>query len=581
MGRRWGFGDSQSMAIGVGNNGISGPDRAGARNQRRAPSVLNSAFYPRQMLNGRFESLSGDSFDNSLGFKFPAPEGLTKFPPNDPVIRLLRGRAGAPAPDRPRRDGGLHGHGGHHRARVRPVRRRRRGRRCRRADASGYRNEPIRAAVVARFNESAAYRPRFARAFGMRPLPPGGIDFPMIANALAEFQASLTFTNAPIDRFARGWRSAMTPAQKRGALLVLRPGALRRVPRAWRGGSNEMFSDFREHVVAVPQIAPVFGVDKGNVKFDGPDADEDFGAEQVTGDPADRYAFRTSPLRNVSVQPAFFHNGAFTQIEDAIRHHLDVAASSGRLRSRPRRARPGPHPSPGADPADAGSARPHPGHADRPDRRRVRTTSWRSCATACSTRARCPTACAASSRSRCRAAWTSGSSRTACISNHLSMPFRHFLEVRMRVAANSLKLGAVLVVSTTALAAGFEPPHLPGGRGAVGVPGRNGRDHPAAERVPLPRRHRRRLRRRRRQRRGGVGRDQRRGHRRHAGARGPLHERGRPLRRPHDGLPAPARRPRRCAGGRWRPTSPGRPDRPTAWWTCSSPAARASPRACS
>ena len=79
--------------------------------------------------------------------------------------------------------------------------------------------------------------------------------------------------------------------------------------------------------MAVPQIAPEFAVDKGNVKFDGPGADEDFGAEQVTGDPADRYAFRTSPLRNVSVQPAFFHNGAFTQLEDAIRHHLDVAAS--------------------------------------------------------------------------------------------------------------------------------------------------------------------------------------------------------------------------------------------------------------
>ena len=118
----------------------------------------------------------------------------------------------------------------------------------------------------------------------------------------------------------------MTKAQKRGALLFF--GRARCVEcHAVAGGSNEMFSDFREHVVAVPQIAPLFGVGKGNVKFDGPDADEDFGVEQVTGDPADRYAFRTSPLRNVAVQPAFFHNGAFTQLEDAIRHHLDVAAS--------------------------------------------------------------------------------------------------------------------------------------------------------------------------------------------------------------------------------------------------------------
>ena len=46
--------------------------------------------------------------------------------------------------------------------------------------------------------------------------------------------------------------------------------------------------------------------------FDGPGANEDFGREQVTGNPADRYAFRTSPLRNVTLQPAFMHDGAFT-----------------------------------------------------------------------------------------------------------------------------------------------------------------------------------------------------------------------------------------------------------------------------
>ena len=89
-----------------------------------------------------------------------------------------------------------------------------------------------------------------------------------------------------------------------------------------------MFSDFENHVLGVPQLAPVFGQDAGNVVFDGPGSDEDFGAEQITGDPADRYAFRSSPLRNVALQPAFFHNGAFTRLDDAIRHHLDVVQSA-------------------------------------------------------------------------------------------------------------------------------------------------------------------------------------------------------------------------------------------------------------
>jgi cytochrome c peroxidase len=85
-----------------------------------------------------------------------------------------------------------------------------------------------------------------------------------------------------------------------------------------------MFSDFSQHVIGVPQIAPV----AGNVTFDGPSQNEDFGLEQVTGDSNDRYKFRTSPIRNVSLQPAFFHNGAFTRLEDAVRHHLDVFKSA-------------------------------------------------------------------------------------------------------------------------------------------------------------------------------------------------------------------------------------------------------------
>lgn len=89
-----------------------------------------------------------------------------------------------------------------------------------------------------------------------------------------------------------------------------------------------MFSDFKMHVIGVPQIAPRFGIGEGNVLFDGPGHDEDFGLEQITGNPADRYKFRTSPLRNVALQRAFFHNGSMTRLEDAIAHHLDVYTSA-------------------------------------------------------------------------------------------------------------------------------------------------------------------------------------------------------------------------------------------------------------
>jgi len=322
-----GFGGSLSIAVGVDNNGVVGPGREGPYNQRRAPSVVNSGFLPKLMLNGRFVALSGDPFDNSRGFRFPAPEGTTRFPADDPEIRTLlaaqghipstelvemAGFTGTRGTIAPHFDAFDDGHGT-------PVPA---------PDASGFRNEPIRAVVLERFNDSAAYRERFGAIFNSgTPLPRGAITFAMIGRALAEFELSLTFADAPIDRFARGEREAMTWQEKRGALLFF--GSARCVScHAVSGASNEMFSDFENHVLGVPQIAPRFGVGLGNVVFDGPGQDEDFGAEQVSGDPADRYAFRTSPLRNAALQPAFFHNGSFTRLEDAIRHHLNVVRSA-------------------------------------------------------------------------------------------------------------------------------------------------------------------------------------------------------------------------------------------------------------
>jgi cytochrome c peroxidase len=320
-----GFGDSQSIAIGVQNNNLVGRNRSGPRNQRRAPTAANAAFYPKLMWNGRFSAPSGDPFDNSLGYLFPAPEGATQFPAGDPLVTHLltaqahipptelvevagfTGTAGTIGPEFDQFDDGL-------------------GETVPPPDASGFRNEPIRQAVLARLNGTPAYRSLFGESF---PEVAAGalIDFTMFGRAIAEFEFTLVFADAPIDRYARGDLQALTLPQKEGALVFFGKGGCTSC-HVVSGRSNEMFSDFRMHVVGVPQIAPRFGAGLGNVIFDGPGQDEDFGLEQITGDPADRYKFRTSPLRNAALQPAFFHNGAFTRLEDAIRHHLNVFESA-------------------------------------------------------------------------------------------------------------------------------------------------------------------------------------------------------------------------------------------------------------
>jgi cytochrome c peroxidase len=322
-----GFGDSQSIAIGVQNNNLVGDHRSGPRNQRRSPMALNAAFFPSLMWNGRFSAPSGSPFDNSQGYLFPAPEGATRFPANDPAVTHLliaqahipptelvevagfTGTAGTIAPEFDQFDDGL--------GEVVPP-----------PDSSGFRNEPIRQAVLARLNGTPEYRALFGARF---PQVAAGapIDFAMFGRAIAEFEFTLAYADAPIDRYARGRRDALTTQQKQGALIFFGRGRCASC-HAVSGKSNEMFSDFAMHVVGVPQIAPKFGVGTGNVTFDGPGHDEDFGLEQITGDPADRYKFRTSPLRNVALQAAFFHNGAFTRLEDAIRHHLNVFESARR-----------------------------------------------------------------------------------------------------------------------------------------------------------------------------------------------------------------------------------------------------------
>src|SRR5687768_16044838 len=96
-----GFGDSQSIAIGVENNNVVGPDRTGPRNQRRAPIILNNVFFPALMWNSRFNSVSGNPFDNSAGFQFPLPEGFSL----SGLPHLLTAQAFIPTTEKPEMTG--------------------------------------------------------------------------------------------------------------------------------------------------------------------------------------------------------------------------------------------------------------------------------------------------------------------------------------------------------------------------------------------------------------------------------------------------------------------------------------------
>lgn len=277
------FNDSESIAIGVGNNGVVGPDREGPRNLRRAPTVINAAFYPNLMWDSRFSSESLDPFDNSRGFSFPPPDGTS--------LSHMEHLVGAQA--------------------FTPV--------TTRAEMTGFDFEgdyaEIRTEVAGRVDAIDEYRERFAEVF---PEIAAGepIRYRHIGAAIAEFLFTLVRADAPIDQYARGDDDALTTRQKRGALLFFGAGECAEC-HITQGYANEMYSDFDPHVIGTPQVSPT----ESNMAFDGPGRNEDYGQERQTGDPEDRYEFRTQPLRNVALQPTFMHNGAYRCLEDAIRQH--------------------------------------------------------------------------------------------------------------------------------------------------------------------------------------------------------------------------------------------------------------------
>ena len=320
------WGDTQSIAIGIDSNGVVGPRRTGPRNQRRSPAMANTAFYPALLWDARVWSEADDPFDNSEGFQmanqgpplfFPtAPDDVTflliaqAFVPPTSFAEMagFTGTAGTLGDEFDVFDDGL-------------------GADIPDPDHGEFYGNPIREVIEDKFNGIPEYVDAFGEIF---PNVADGdpIDYTLIARAIAEFELTQVYADAPLDQFARGDTTAMTDAEKSGAILFF--GKARCVGcHETAGNSNEMFSDFQSHVIGVPQLAPKFGVGTGDILFDGPGENEDWGVGDPDGkNPANKYKFRTAPLRNLALSVAYMHNGAFTDLEDAIRHHLDAPNSA-------------------------------------------------------------------------------------------------------------------------------------------------------------------------------------------------------------------------------------------------------------
>ncbi|MGB7317293.1 MAG: cytochrome c peroxidase [Planktotalea sp.] len=138
-----------------------------------------------------------------------------------------------------------------------------------------------------------------------------GKDTPLhitdIGNALSQFITyEFRATDSPFDQYLSGKEDALNPEQMAGMELFYGEA------NCASCHSGKFQTDHGFHAIGLPQFGP--GKD---------DAYADAGRGLITGKDDDKYRFRTPSLRNVTLSGPYGHNGAYSDLEAMVRHHLD------------------------------------------------------------------------------------------------------------------------------------------------------------------------------------------------------------------------------------------------------------------
>jgi cytochrome c peroxidase len=143
------------------------------------------------------------------------------------------------------------------------------------------------------------------------------ITYGHAANAISAFERVFwRADDSPFDRYLRGDKKAMSKNAIKGMKLFYKGRKGRKGIVCADCHSGVLQTDHAFHSNAMPQI----GAGRG----DGLDGHEDFGREQVTRDPADRYKFRTPSLRNVALNAPYGHTGPYNTLRAVVEHHIDT-----------------------------------------------------------------------------------------------------------------------------------------------------------------------------------------------------------------------------------------------------------------
>lgn len=148
--------------------------------------------------------------------------------------------------------------------------------------------------VVVQLSEAGDYDQAFIQAFGDKT-----ISMARMTHAIAEFE-SVLITPAPFDRYLGGEKSAISVAAAKGYELFKSHGC----------------SSCHQGINVGGNLYQKFGALESYYNVE---TDADKGRFMVTEDSKDISNFKVPSLRNVAITAPYFHNGAVTELETAIR----------------------------------------------------------------------------------------------------------------------------------------------------------------------------------------------------------------------------------------------------------------------
>ncbi|MGS4945927.1 cytochrome-c peroxidase [Meridianimarinicoccus sp. RP-17] len=152
-----------------------------------------------------------------------------------------------------------------------------------------------------------AYADRFTAVYP-HVTTPDEIGFTDISNAIAAFMAfEWRSDDSPFDRHLRG-EAPLTGAAANGMALFYGDAGCATCH------AGPFLTDQSFHAMGTPQLGP-----GKTARFEQHARDE--GRYRVTGDPADLFAFRTPPLRNVTRTGPWGHAGAHDDLRDFLAAH--------------------------------------------------------------------------------------------------------------------------------------------------------------------------------------------------------------------------------------------------------------------